>query len=278
VTEGDVVARIDLDRVSLTFRVREQYQITLKEFLLRGMYRSARNPLLKVRALRDVSLGFGDGDRVGIVGGNGAGKSTLLRLLAGVYWPTRGRREVTGRVSSLFELNLGFEMEASGRQNIIYRGYLQGETPRSIRAKMDQIADFSELGRFLDVPVRYYSAGMLVRLAFSIATTIEPEILLVDEVLSAGDLAFQQKAQQRMRDMMSRAKIIVVVSHDLNTLPRLCETGVWLAQGRVRKVGPIEDVIAAYREHTQAPPPAETGQDPSKPQPVRTGFAQPTYI
>jgi ABC-type polysaccharide/polyol phosphate transport system ATPase subunit len=272
------VARIDLDRVSLTFRVREQYQITLKEFLLRGMYRSARNPLLKVRALRDVSLRFGDGDRVGIVGGNGAGKSTLLRLLAGVYWPTRGRREVTGRVSSLFELNLGFEMEASGRQNIIYRGYLQGETPRSIRAKMDQIADFSELGRFLDVPVRYYSAGMLVRLAFSIATTIEPEILLVDEVLSAGDLAFQQKAQQRMRDMMSRAKIIVVVSHDLGSLPRLCETGVWLAQGRVRKVGPIDDVIAAYREHTQAPPPAEAGQDPGKPQPARTGFAQPTYI
>jgi ABC-type polysaccharide/polyol phosphate transport system ATPase subunit len=271
------MARIDLDHVSLTFRVREQHQITLKEFLLRGLFRRSRNPVLKVRALRDVSLRFRDGDRVGVIGGNGAGKSTLLRLLAGVYWPTRGRRLVTGRVSSLFELNLGFEGEASGRQNILYRGYLQGETPRSIRAKMQEIADFSELGRFLDIPVRHYSAGMLVRLAFSIATTIEPEILLVDEVLSAGDLAFQQKARQRMKEMMDRAKIIVVVSHDLANLPRLCETGVWLAQGRVRLVGPIDDVIAAYREDAQQPhaPGAEPGAGAR--QPTRTGFAQPTY-
>jgi lipopolysaccharide transport system ATP-binding protein len=245
------MAKIDLERVSLTFRVREQYQITLKEYLLRGLFRRARNPLLKVRALQDVSLRFGDGDRVGIIGGNGAGKSTLLRLLAGVYTPTRGRRRVAGRVSSLFELNLGFEMEATGRKNIMYRGYLQGETPRSIRAKMQEIADFSELGRFLDVPVRYYSAGMLVRLAFSIATTIEPEILLVDEVLSAGDLAFQAKARERMEDMMSRAKIIVMVSHDLENLPQLCETGVWLDHGRVCKIGPIEDVIPAYRAHVE---------------------------
>jgi ABC-type polysaccharide/polyol phosphate transport system ATPase subunit len=270
------VSRIELDRVSLTFRVREQHQITLKEFLLRGLYRRSRNPLLKVHALRDVSLRFGDGDRVGIIGGNGAGKSTLLRLLAGVYWPTRGRRLVLGRVSSLFELNLGFEMEASGRQNIIYRGYLQGETPRSIRAKMEEIAAFSELGKFLDVPVRYYSAGMLVRLAFSIATAIEPEILLIDEVLSAGDLAFQQKARERMRAMMSRAKIIVVVSHDLGNLPHLCETGVWLAQGQVRRVGPIDEVIAAYREHTQAPPQPRSGEV-GAPRAAEAGFAQPTY-
>ena len=272
------MARIDLDHVSMTFRVREQHQVTLKEFLLRGLFRRARNPLLKVRALQDVTLRFRDGDRVGVVGGNGAGKSTLLRLLAGVYWPTRGRRLVTGRISSLFELNLGFEGEASGRQNIISRGYLQGETPRSIRAKMQEIADFSELGRFLDVPVRYYSAGMLVRLAFSIATTIEPEILLVDEVLSAGDLAFQQKARQRMKDMMSRAKIIVVVSHDLGNLPRLCETGVWLAQGRVKMVGPIDRVIAAYREHVQEPSPARAADEPGEPAAERTGFAQPTYV
>jgi ABC-type polysaccharide/polyol phosphate transport system ATPase subunit len=196
-------------------------------------------------------LCFQNGERVGIIGGNGAGKSTLLRLLAGIYSPTRGQRTVRGRISSLFELGLGFEMEATGRQNIAYRGYLQGETPRSIRAKMQEIADFSELGRFLDIPMRYYSAGMMVRLAFSIATTIEPEILLVDEVLSAGDLAFQGKAQKRMRAMMSRAKIIVVVSHDLGTLTHLCETGVWLDHGRVRKIGSMEDVIAAYKEEVQ---------------------------
>jgi ABC-type polysaccharide/polyol phosphate transport system ATPase subunit len=270
------LAQIELDRVNLTFRVREQYQITLKEFLLRGMYRNVRNPLLRVRALQNVSLRFGDGDRVGIIGGNGAGKSTLLRLLAGVYWPTRGRRTVTGRVSSLFELNLGFEMEASGRQNIVYRGYLQGENPRSIRAKMREIADFSELGRFLDIPVRYYSSGMLVRLAFSIATAIEPEILLVDEVLGAGDMAFQQKARERMKDVMSRAKIIAIVSHDLANLSQLCETGVWLAQGRVRMVGPMQDVIAAYSDYVHGSPSAAAEPGPGELQPATTGFAQPT--
>jgi ABC-type polysaccharide/polyol phosphate transport system ATPase subunit len=271
------VALIELDNVSMTFRVREQYQITLKEFLLRGMYRRLRNPLLKIRALQNVSFRLVDDSRVGIIGGNGAGKSTLLRLLAGVYWPTRGRRTVQGRISSLFDLNLGFEMEASGRKNILYRGYLQGETPRTIRAKMEEIADFSELGRFLDVPVRYYSAGMLVRLAFSIATTIDPEILLVDEVLSAGDMAFQEKARQRMRGMMSRAKIIVVVTHDLTGLPRLCDTGIWLDRGRVRKIGPVKEVIAAYREHIQGPSFPKDEPAPPRREPAPTGFAQPTF-
>jgi lipopolysaccharide transport system ATP-binding protein len=245
---------IELNRASMIFRVRERHQITLKEYLLRGMFRRSANPIMEIRAVHDVSLRFGDGDRVGIIGGNGAGKSTLLRLLAGIYSPTRGRRRVVGRISSLFELSLGFEMEASGRQNILYRGYLQGETPRSIRAKMQEIADFCELGRFLDIPVRFYSAGMLVRLAFSIATTLQPEILLVDEVLGAGDLAFQTKARQRLRDMMSRAKILVIVSHDLDSLPALCETGVWLHQGRVGMTGPMAAVVSAYKDYVRGGP------------------------
>jgi ABC-type polysaccharide/polyol phosphate transport system ATPase subunit len=251
---------IELDHASMIFRVREQHQITLKEYLVRGMFRRSANPVMEIRALQDVSLRFGDGDRVGIIGGNGAGKSTLLRLLAGIYAPTLGRRRVIGRISSLFELSLGFEMEVSGRQNIIYRGYLQGETPRSIRAKMQEIADFCELGRFLDIPVRFYSAGMQVRLAFSIATTLKPEILLVDEVLSAGDLAFQTKARQRMREMMSRAKIMVVVSHDLETMAAVCETGVWLHQGRVRMIGPMRAVNDAYKAYVRGHPytPAES--------------------
>lgn len=239
---------IELDRASMIFKVREQYQMTLKEFLLKGMFRRSVNPVVEVRALQDVSLRFEEGDRVGIIGGNGAGKSTLLRMLAGIYTPTRGRCRVRGRISSLFELSLGFEMEATGRQNILYRGYLQGETPTSMRAKMPEIAEFCELGRYLDIPVRFYSAGMMVRLAFSIATTIQPEILLVDEVLSAGDMAFQVKAQVRMREMMSRARIMVVVSHDLGTLAAVCRTGVWLHQGQVHQIGPMHDVIAAYTQ------------------------------
>src|SRR5262249_22579859 len=154
--------------------------------------------------------------------------SSLLKLLAGIYPPTQGRRVVEGSISSLFDIALGFEPEASGWENIAYRGYLQGETPRSIRGKMQAIADFTELGDFLQMPVRHYSAGMLVRLAFAIATAIDPEVLLVDEVLSVGDMAFQQKARQRMREMMAKAKLIVMVSHDLESLSKLCDRGVWL--------------------------------------------------
>jgi ABC-type polysaccharide/polyol phosphate transport system ATPase subunit len=242
------MAKIELDHVSLTFTVRSRGRITLKEFLVRQMFRRSINPMIEVRALQDVSLSARDGERVGIIGHNGAGKSTLLKLLAGIYPPTQGRRLVKGRISSLFDIALGFEGDASGWENIGYRGYLQGETPRSIRAKVQQIADFSELGEFLDMPVRYYSAGMMVRLAFSIATAIEPEILLVDEVLSVGDLAFQEKAQQRMREMMSRAQLIVVVSHDLGSLANICERAVWLDHGRVRQSGPTAEVVKAYTE------------------------------
>src|SRR5207253_10080235 len=243
------MASIELDRVSLIFRVRQQYQITFKEYVLKHLFRPDRNPVTAVPALRDVSLRVGDGERIGILGANGSGKSTLLRLLAGVYYPTSGKRRVKGKISSLFDLALGFEMESSGWKNIRYRGFLQGETPQSLKAKMEEIAEFSDLGKFLDMPVRYYSAGMMVRLAFSIATAIEPEILLVDEVLCAGDLAFQAKAQQRMRDMMSKARIIVIVSHDLGSLPKLCERGIWLDHGRIQREGPIDEVIAAYVDH-----------------------------
>src|SRR5215471_9355000 len=207
------MARIELDKVDLTFRVRQRGRITLKEFLVRQMFRRSVNPIIEVRALQEVCLQFHEGERIGIIGHNGAGKSTLLKVLAGIYPPSQGRRLVEGRISSLFDIALGFELDASGWENIAYRGYLQGETPRSVRAKLPQIAEFSELGEFLSMPVRYYSAGMLVRLAFSIATAIEPEILLVDEVLSVGDMAFQNKARQRMREMMASASLIVMVSH-----------------------------------------------------------------
>jgi ABC-type polysaccharide/polyol phosphate transport system ATPase subunit len=227
-------------------------RITLKEFLVRQMFRRSINPFIEVRALQEVTLRFHEGERIGILGHNGAGKSTLLKVLAGIYPPSEGKRVVEGRISSLFDIALGFEGDANGWENIAYRGYLQGETPQSIHGKLRAIADFSELGDFLNMPVRYYSAGMMVRLAFSIATTIEPEILLVDEVLSVGDMAFQQKAQQRMREMMAKAQLIVVVSHDLNALARLCDCGVWMDHGRVRQVGAVGEVIAAYKDSVNA--------------------------
>ncbi len=243
------MAKIKLQHVDLTFDIRKNVRVTLKEFLVRGMFRRGVNPRMRVRALQDVNLTLDEGDRVGVIGHNGAGKSTLLKLLAGIYPPTKGKRLVDGQISSLFDIALGFESEATGWENIGYRSYLQGETPKTIKDKIQPIAEFSELGDFLDMPVRHYSSGMSVRLAFSIATAIEPEILLVDEVLSAGDMAFQDKARRRMQEMMSKAKIIVMVSHDLTSIAKLCDRALWLDHGTIRADGPADEVIEAYTTH-----------------------------
>jgi ABC-type polysaccharide/polyol phosphate transport system ATPase subunit len=242
------MARIELENASLTFEIRQRGRVTLKEFIVKQMFRRGSNPVTYIPALRNVTLQVQDGQRVGIIGHNGAGKSTLLRLLAGVYPPTSGRRIVEGKISSLFDVTLGFELDANGYENIYFRGYLQGETPKTIKPKVEAIAEFTELGDFLNLPVRYYSAGMLVRLGFAIATAIEPEILLVDEVLSVGDLSFQNKAKGRMRDMMSMAKLIVVVSHDLDTVAKFCDQAIWLDHGLAKMYGPAAEVVEAYKK------------------------------
>lgn len=240
---------IDLEKVNLEFRVRRYKRLSLKEFLVRGMFSKAANPVIQVHALQDVSLRVHEGERLGVIGHNGAGKSTLLKLLAGIYPPTAGSRNVRGRISSLFDITLGFEQDASGYENIYYRSYLQGETPQSVKGKVQEIAEFSELGEFLDMPVRYYSAGMMIRLAFAIATAIEPEILIVDEVLAVGDLAFQQKATQRIRAMMAQARLMVIVSHDLERLRDLCSRIVWMDHGKVMMDGKPAETVAAYQRH-----------------------------
>ena len=242
---------IELDDVSLHFHVRCRGRESLKDYLLHGLFRRSKANMLEVKALERIDLTLEEGARVGIIGRNGAGKSSLLKLLAGIYPPTSGMRRVTGRISSLFDISLGFEPEANGWDNIRYRSYLQGETPRSVQNRMQAIADFSELGEFLDMPVRFYSSGMLVRLAFSVATAIEPEILIVDEALSAGDLSFQAKAQQRMKALISHAQAVVVVSHDLDSLTAVCSRILWLDHGRIRMSGPASEVIPAYVRHME---------------------------
>jgi ABC-type polysaccharide/polyol phosphate transport system ATPase subunit len=247
------MAMIDLDNVSLTFTVRQKGRVSFKEFLVKRLFWQSVNPYREVKALQDVSLKMGDGQRIGIIGHNGAGKSTLLKLLAGIYPPTKGKRIVKGRISSLFDIALGFEVDANGWENIAYRSYLQGETPKTLKSKIDPIAQFSELGDFLNMPVRYYSAGMIVRLAFSIATAIEPEILLVDEVLSVGDMAFQEKARQRIHEMIAKAELIIVVSHDLESLAKICNEAIWMDHGHVRQMGPVHEIIDAYKASVQVP-------------------------
>lgn len=243
------MACITLENVHLTFRARARGSVSLKDLALQLVLRRPAPPIPVVNALRGVSFEVNEGERLGIIGHNGAGKSSLLRVLAGVYRPSQGVCKILGSVSSLFELALGFEPDASGWDNIRYRGYLQKETPRSIQAKTQAIAEFSELGSALDMPIRYYSSGMLVRLAFSIATAVDPEILLIDEVLAAGDLAFQEKARRRVQDMMSRARAIVMVSHDLGSMARMCDRMIWLHQGEIRQSGPARDTILAYTQY-----------------------------
>jgi ABC-type polysaccharide/polyol phosphate transport system ATPase subunit len=251
------MARIELEDVCLHFRVRQNRRITLKEFLVRQMFRQSINPVMEVRALEGINFSLSDGDRLGIIGHNGAGKSTMLKMLAGIYPPTSGDRRVDGKICSLFDISVGFEPDASGWENIFYRGYLQGETPASIKAKADAIAEFSELGDFLNMSVRYYSAGMMIRLAFSIATAIEPEIMLVDEVLSVGDLAFQHKARERMRAMMAHARLLVMVSHDLGSVQNLCTRVIWLDHGKILMDGDPNEVVAAYHaKYNPQPTPA----------------------
>jgi ABC-type polysaccharide/polyol phosphate transport system ATPase subunit len=238
----------------LKFWIRQVKHITLKEYLVRGMFlRKRENTVVEVHALKNVNLELRDGDRLGIIGHNGAGKSTLLKLVAGIYPPTIGDRRVEGKIGSLFDLALGFEMDANGWDNIRYRGYLQGENYRSLEKKVAAIAEFSELGHFLDVPVRYYSAGMMIRLAFSIASAIEPEILLLDEVLAAGDMSFQLKARERMLSLMQQARLMMLISHDLGAIVEMCNQVIWMDHGQIKALGPAKEVVAQYTQSV-APP------------------------
>jgi ABC-type polysaccharide/polyol phosphate transport system ATPase subunit len=239
------MAKLELRDVSITFNAHQQKRMSLKEYVLRGMF-VGRNPAVRVRALEGINLSARDGDRIGVIGHNGAGKTTLLKTLAGVYPPTTGTRAVEGKICSLFDITLGFEHEATGWENILYRSYLQGETPGSIRGKIDEIVAFAELGDFINFPVRNYSAGMLMRLAFSIATSIDPEVLLIDEVLAVGDLAFLYKARARMHELMSAARLMVIVAHDLDTIRTMCTRVIWMTKGQIVMEGEPDEVVAAY--------------------------------
>jgi lipopolysaccharide transport system ATP-binding protein len=240
------MAFIRAEQLSLTFHVRRTRHSSFKEYVLNGLLKMKRNPMMENPVLREIDFELNDGDRLGVIGHNGAGKSTLLKTLAGIYPPSNGRVVVDGKISSIFDLLLGFEAEANAWDNIRYRALLQGETPKTIQAKLQAVADFSELGEFLDVPVRYYSAGMLVRLAFSIASMIEPEILLIDEALGAGDMSFQLKARERMRELMKRSALMVLVSHDLETISNICNRVIWIDHGRIIADGPANTVVRDY--------------------------------
>ncbi len=199
-----------------------------------------------IEALRDITMTLRMGDRVGLVGHNGAGKSTLLRLLSGIYEPTRGRTAVRGRVAPVFDLGVGMDPEISGYENIIIRGLFLGQTRKQMAAKVDEIAEFTELGEYLGMPLRTYSTGMRVRLAMGVVTSIDPEILLLDEGIGAVDADFLRKAQTRLQALVERSGILVFASHSNEFLARLCKTAMWIDHGAIRMTGGIEDVVRAY--------------------------------
>jgi lipopolysaccharide transport system ATP-binding protein len=199
-----------------------------------------------VRALEDLSLKLHDGDRVGLIGHNGAGKSTLLRLISGVYEPSSGRAQTTGDVASLIDISLGIDPEATGRENIFLRGGLLGLSRSEILDQIDSIIEFSELGDFVDMPLRTYSTGMQLRLAFAVSTVVRPEILLMDEWLSVGDEGFQEKAEARLAELVRSTNILVIASHSRELISRVCNRLVWLEHGRVKMDGDPNDVAPLY--------------------------------
>ncbi len=199
-------------------------------------------------ALKDVSFEIKQGDRIGIIGHNGAGKSTLLKILSRITEPTAGSIAIKGRVASLLEVGTGFHQELSGRENIYLNGAILGMSRVEIRSKFDQIVEFAEIEKFLDTPVKRYSSGMYVRLAFAVAAHLEPEILIVDEVLAVGDSKFQQRCLGKMKDVSSEGRTVVFVSHQMGTIAKLCNQGILLEKGQISEQGDIKEVIAAYMQ------------------------------
>ena len=243
------MSRIETHNAWVEFPIFDAKSRSLKKaFLGKAGGAIGRNPsdVVVVEALRDITLSLKEGDRIGLVGHNGAGKSTLLRLLSGIYEPTRGSAAIHGRVAPVFDLGVGMDPEISGYENIIIRGLFLGQTRKQMLDKVDEIADFTELGDYLDMPLRTYSTGMRVRLAMGVVTSIDPEILLLDEGIGAVDAEFLKKARKRLQALVARSGILVFASHSNEFLAQLCDTAMWIDHGTIRMQGEIEDVVRAY--------------------------------
>ncbi|HLV99361.1 MAG TPA: ABC transporter ATP-binding protein [Ktedonobacterales bacterium] len=241
-------AAVKLSGVSVCYRMPTERITTLKEQVVRRI--TGRNVQYnEFWGLRDITLEIHKGEAIGLIGSNGAGKSTLLKVIARVQRPSSGQVWVWGATSPLIELGAGFHQELTGRENIFINGAMLGFSRRSMQQKFDEIVAFSELGAFIDTPLRAYSSGMVARLGFAVAATTDPDILIIDEALAVGDEAFQKKCIARMNEFRQHGVTIFFVTHALDTIGTLCPQTIWLDAGRVRQVGPTTEVIEGYRAH-----------------------------
>lgn len=241
--------RISLQKVNLYYSSVAFKERSLKS-LLAGLLQWQRKKTLvhDIHALKDICLEIRAGERVGLLGHNGAGKTTFLKMVAGLYPVASGTRIVEGQVRALFDLSLGFEPDATGRENILYRGLLLGLSPRFMRQISDEIIAFADVGEFIDYPLKTYSAGMQVRLAFAISTIVGGDVLLLDEVIGAGDMNFMAKAQKRIFDLVGQSQIVILASHDLAAIQAICQRGIVFRLGSIVFDGQIEDAVSAYKK------------------------------
>lgn len=234
---------IELNGVSVRYRAEKVH--SLKELVVRGL--RPRRPFFY--SLRNVTLSIASGESVGIIGSNGAGKSTLLRVAAGIIQPSEGVATGRGNIVPLMELGTGFDAELSGRENIMFNGALLGRTRAQMRSQMDAIIEFSGIEPFVDAPIRTYSTGMIARLAFSIATAVDAETILLDEILAVGDAAFRERCDERIRTFVREGRTVALVSHDTKAVMTLCRRTLWLSHGEIVSDGRSEDVIREYEAH-----------------------------
>ncbi len=238
---------IKVDNVSMRFNLGIEKNFSLKLFFI-NLFKTKKKKPKKEEfwALKDVSFEVEKGEVIGFIGSNGAGKSTMLKVIAGVMKPTTGKVTVNGNICPMIELGAGFDMELTARENIYLNGAVLGYSKDFIEQKFDEIVEFSELKEFLDVPVRNFSSGMTARLAFSIATVVDPEILIVDEILSVGDIAFQKKSEAKMKSMIGGGTTVLFVSHSLAQIEKICNRVVWLDHGKVVKIGDAKEICQEY--------------------------------
>lgn len=244
---GNVILK--LEHIGMRFNLSSEKVDNLKEYVIKLLKRQLK--FQEFWALRDVSFQLNKGDRLGILGLNGAGKSTLLKVIAGVLKPTEGNLEIKGRIVPLLELGAGFAKDYTGRENIFLYGAMLGYSKEFLKEKYEEIIEFSEIGSFIDVPVKNYSSGMKARLGFSIATVVEPEILILDEVLSVGDARFRKKSEKKIKSMMEKGVTVLFVSHSLDQVRRLCNKAIILEHGHIIANGSVKEVSKIYEEKTE---------------------------